>query len=237
MPGELHPPVQRAGDIPVAEALLHPAEGIVPGVRGALEALQVALQEASELRQPEEEVLLLPELGIGPADQAARFLDLSRLKVPPATLVALVPAGGGIAVWTDPHDIPVREEPLAFRAVALLDHLRIDVAVLLEGVHDGPGPPVVRLPVSHPEVIEADAHPLEDVGEVLMVTVGEFTGGYPLVLGHDHDRGAVVIRAADEEHLLAPPSQETDVEVCGDVGPQVAEVAGTVRVGEPAGYE
>ena len=219
------------------EALLHPAEGIVAGIRGALEGREVALQEAPELREPEEEVLLLPELGIRPADETPRLFDLPGLEVPPAALVALVPPCRCIAVGADPLDVPVREEPLAFRAVTLLHHLRIDVPLLLEGVHDGPCPPVVRLPVRHPEVIEADAHPLEDMGEVLVVAVGEIPGGYALVLGHDHDGGAVVVRAADEDHLLAPPSQEADVEVCGDVGPQVAEMAGTVRVREPAGYE
>src|SRR5690606_35370112 len=119
------------------------------------------------------------------------------------------------------------EEPPAAGTVTLLDPLDVDMTVLLEPPDDRLRPPVVRVAIGHAEMVEADAHPAERVVEVLVVATTELARGGSLCLGTDHDRRPVVVRAADEEDLVAPVAQIADVHVRRHVRAEVTEVART----------
>ena len=88
-----------------------------------------------------------------------------------------------------------------------------------------------------PEVVELHPHPAKDLVEVVVVPGHQLRRRRPPLLGVDDDGRPVGVGAADEvgglSHLLQPP----DEYVGGDVGPEVADVAGAVGVGQSAGYE
>jgi hypothetical protein len=158
------------------QLILHPAEGVVPGIQGAGEIFEMIEKKFLELTEPEEKVLLVAELGSHPADRAGGFPDLSGLKVPAAPLVALVSPGRSPAVRTDPFDIAVRQGSLASDAIALLDYFRVHMPVLDELLNDGTGPPVVRGIIGHPEMVKFNLHPSKSPVEVIMVAFGKFPG-------------------------------------------------------------
>jgi len=57
------------------------------------------------------------------------------------------------------------------------------------------------------------------------------------LLGVDDDGGSVRVGAADEYRIFSHLLEAPDVYVSGHVGPQMADVAGTIGVGQSAGYE
>jgi hypothetical protein len=111
------------------------------------------------------------------------------------------------------------------------------VPVLNEPFNDGPGPPVISGVIGHAKVVEFDPHSPERLVEVFVVSFGKRTGRNSFLLGADHDRGAMVVRATDKYHGFSRPPEITDVEIGGDIGPEVTQVTGAVGVGEPAGHE
>ncbi len=236
-PREPDTPVHRPGDAPVVQEFLHPPEGVVPGGCGAFEGGEVLEEEVPERREPEEVVFLLPALGLPTADFTDRILDLAGLEVLPAPLVALIPSGNGAAVGADPLNVAVREEPLARGAVTLADGLCVDVAVIDQPLHDRAGGLAVHGIVGHAEPIEDDVHTPERLIEVLMIALREFPGGRALPFGADHDRCSMIVGTAYEDDLLPGPAHIPHVKVSRHVGPQVPDMAGTVRVREPARYQ
>jgi len=182
-------------------------------------------------------VPLGPVLRPAPADLADRLGYLPRLQVAAAPLVALVPPGGGAAVGADPLDVSVGEESVAGGAVGQLDLPGVDVPLLHQGLDDRLGSAVVGGVVGVPEVVELHPHPVKDLVEVVVVPGHQLRRRRPPLLGVDDDGRPVGVGAADEEgglsHLLQPP----DEYVGWDVGPEVADVAGAVGVGQSAGYE
>ena len=81
------------------------------------------------------------------------------LKVPAAPLVAFITACRLPAVGAGPLDITVREKPVTFRAVTLLDNCGVNEVLPEQRGDDLAGPVVVRRVVGHPEVIEFHTHP------------------------------------------------------------------------------
>ncbi|KAF5032160.1 hypothetical protein DSECCO2_620150 [anaerobic digester metagenome] len=235
--GELHAPVERPGDAPVVQELLHPPKGVIPGGGRAPEVREVLEEEVAEGRELEEVVLLLPVLRLPAADLADRILDLAGLQVLPAPLVALVAPGDRSAVGTDPLHIAVGEEPLALRAVTLADGLSVDVAILDEPLDDRSSGLVVHGIVRHPEPVEDDIHPPERLVEVLVIALREGAWGRALLLGADHDRRSVVVGTADKDNFLPGPAHIPHIKVRRHVGPQMPDMAGTVRVREPTRYQ
>jgi len=179
-------------------------------------------------------MFLVAELRFCAADLADRVLDLARLKVLAAPLVALVAPGRLAAVGAGALNIPVGQEPLAFRAVSLVDRLLVDVALLLELGNNRLCPVVVGRIVSHPEPVEHHAHAFERVIEVLVIFLRERPGGCTGFFGRDHDRGPVVIRTADEDNVLACPPHVADIRISRDVCSQMAKMAGAVGIRQPA---
>lgn len=57
------------------------------------------------------------------------------------------------------------------------------------------------------------------------------------MFGTDHDGSAMVVGTADKNHLVSGSPQVPDKEISRHVGPEVAEVAGTIGIGKPAGHE
>ena len=166
-------------------------------------------------------MFLVPELRLRAADLADRVLDLAGLEVLAAALVALVAPGRLAAVGADALDVAVGKEAFALRTVGLVDDLLVDVAVLLELGNDRPRPVMVCRVIGHPEPVEHHVHPFERLVEVLVVFLRERPGRDALLFGRDHDRGAMVVRTADEEDFFACPPHVADVRVGRDVRSQM----------------
>jgi hypothetical protein len=70
-----------------------------------------------------------------------------------------------------------------------------------------------------------------------MKPFAEFTGGNAGFLGTHHDRSPVVVRPADEYHVLPDPPQVPDIEICRYICPEMADMAGPVGIRQPAGHQ
>ncbi len=90
--GEFHAPFECPGDAPVMEFVFYPADRVILCIARAPQGVEVREQELLELRELEEVMLLVAELGFRAADLAERVLDLTRLKMLAASLVAFIPA-------------------------------------------------------------------------------------------------------------------------------------------------
>ena len=180
-------------------------------------------------------MFLFAEFGFCSAGGTDGVEDFSGFQVSAAALIAFITACVFAAVGAGSFDVPVGEEAFAVRAVALLDGFFVDVAFFDQGLDDGGGPAVVRRVVGHAEPVEPDSHCLKDFVEVCVIVFGDGTRGGVLGFGGDDDGGSVVVGAADEDDVVAKPPQVADIEVAGDVGPQVAKVAQTVGIGKTTG--
>lgn len=76
---------------------------------------------------------LLFVLGFAAADLADSVLDLSRLQVAAAALIALVASGGDPAVRADALYISVGEETRTLGTIGQFDLSGIDVSIFQEG--------------------------------------------------------------------------------------------------------
>ena len=219
------------------QLVLDPADRIVLCVARAFERFEEGQEIVLERREFEEIMFLVAELRLCPADLADRVLDLARLKVLAAALVALVPPCLLAAIRTGALHVPIREETPALRAVCLVDDLHIDIAVFHEPCNDLPSPVMVHRVVGHAEIIEVDPDPLEGLIEVPVIPLGKRPGRGSLLFCRDHDRRPMVVRARDKHDLFTHPPHVADVTVGGDVRSQMTKMAGPVRVREPAGNQ
>ncbi|OPX71284.1 MAG: hypothetical protein A4E36_00118 [Methanoregulaceae archaeon PtaB.Bin009] len=235
--GKLHPPVERAGDAPVVQVLFHPPECIVSGIQGSRKTVKVLEQELLELAQFEEVVFLIAKLGLCLAYPADRVPNFSGLEVAAASLVAFIAPGLHTAMWAGPLHVAIWKETATLRAIALLDHFGVDESVLCESFDDLLRARVVCGIVGHPEMVEFNLHPAEGQIEVGMVAFRHLPWGDLRLFCTDHDGRAVVVRTADEYHLLASPPQVPDVAVGGDVGPQVPDVTGAISIRKAASHQ
>ena len=92
-----------------------------------------------------------------------------------------------------PLNVAVRQEPLALRAVCLVDDLLIDIAVLFQFGHDCPGPVMRCRVVGHPETVEDHPHTFEGLIKMFVISFRERPRGDAGFLGGDHDRCPVVV--------------------------------------------
>ncbi len=75
--------------------------------------------------------------------------------------------------------------------------------------------------------VERDAELLPVGQELGVVLVGDFLGSHPLLVGSNHDRGSVHIRARDHQDLVAGQAVIPGEDVRGKVCPgQVSQMAG-----------
>jgi hypothetical protein len=130
-----------------------------------------------------------------------------------AAHIAFIAPGCFAAVGAFALDVSVRKESLAFGTVCQLDLFRIDVALIHEDFYEFLRAIVAGRIVRVAKEIEVDAHALEDLVEVLVISGYECLRLYSLGLGINDDGRTVSIRAADEEHIPAhlPQSSYEDV--------------------------
>ena len=178
---------------------------------------------------------LLSILSFAAADLAYSILDLSRLQVAPAALVALVAPSRDAAVRADAFYISIGEESRTSGAIGQFDLSGIDVSVLEQGRYDLLGPMVAFRVVSIAEEIEVHVHILKYLIEVSMIFGHQLLRRDPRRLSIDNNWSSVCISAANEQHISAHLSLAPDENVRRHIGPEVAYMTRPVGIGEAAG--
>lgn len=234
-------PVQVTGDRPVVQALRQPLAGDGGGeLRPLVLVARHPLRDlALELRLEEEEVLGLADLQVRRAgDRAARVDQVGRVQHAGAVL-ALVAAGLVVAaVGAGALHIAVREEAAVRRGVHLADRALLDEAVLVQAAREVLGDLAVLRAGAAAEVVEGQ---LEAVVHRLLRVVrlcAELVDRQTLLLGRQLGRGAVLVRRADVEDVVAALAEVPGVHVRREHGPHhVAQVLDPVDVRKGAGDE
>ena len=132
-------------------------------------------------------------------------------------------------------DLVLGLEVRAARAVPALVDALVDVAVVVDRLHERLDRALV------PRVRRADEEVVGDVDardqrlEALRVAVGELLGRDALALGRLRDGLAVLIGAGEEEHLLAALAHVPRQDVGADGGVRVTQVRGRVHVEDGGG--
>ena len=230
--GHRHAPRQIAGHRAVAEAAGHPRSDLARHVGlPVLLGLEPRLEPGLERAERREPVRRLAGLGRRVAQGALRLDQLERAQRG-ATLLALIAVGVRVlAVRAGAHHEAIGEEHLRLRIVEL--RLRLDDEV----AGDLPEEVLARLVVDRRAgaAVVIEAHP--DRGEVPLghrvVLVDDLLGRDAERHRELHDRGAVLVRAADEDDVAALEAVVADEDVGGQVrAREVAEVDRAVRVGQ-----
>jgi hypothetical protein len=163
--------------------------------------------------------------------QRLELLAAARALVPARLLVAALVAGA--------EDVAVGEEHGVLHAVELLARALQEVAVQVEAAEEllarrG----VVGAETRAGPVVETDREAVEGALDLLAPAPDVVGVGDVLLLRVDRDRRAVLVRAADEDDVLALHAQRAHVDVGREVGARdLAEVDRAVGVGEGAGDE
>ena len=234
-------PVQVTGDRAVVQAFRQPLAGdgrrelrpvrLVPG--------HPLLDLVLQLRLEEEEVLGLPDLQVGGAgDRGARVDQVGGVQDAGAVL-ALVAAGLVVAaVRAGALDIAVREETAVGGRVDLADRPLLDEAVLVEAAGEVLGDLHVLRAGAAAEVVEREREAVVDRLLRVMRLGAELRDRDPGLLGRQFGGGAVLVRRADVQHVVAALAQVTGVHVRREHGPHhVAQVLDPVDVRKGAGDE
>jgi hypothetical protein len=155
-----------------------------------------------ELRQVQVEVRGLADLRRPARYLGVRIDELVGL-VPRAAVIALVTPGLLVAAHrARPLDVAVGQEPILRRTVHLLGLRLRDVAALLELAVEELSIARVQLGRGVREVVEGDPEPFEGLFHVGPPVVYDLPRRFPLALGPERDGNAVVVRAADVDHVL-----------------------------------
>jgi len=136
-------------------------------------------------------------------------------------------------------DVAVGEEHLVLRTIELLGRLLLEVAVLVQAPEEllARGRVLGTEARARPDV-EADAEAIEGVLDRVAPARDVLGVGHAFLLRVDRDRRAVLVAAADVEHLFALHAQRAHVDIGGQVrAGDVAEVDRAVAVGQGAGDE
>ncbi len=233
--GDLDPEVGRvARDVPVVEAAVEPLLHLVGDLGLELAVLGPAAQElhAARVGELEEEVLGLPQHGLGAGEGRVRVLEVGRGVDRAAVLAGVAVLVLGAAFRALALDVAVGEEHLLHRVEELLDGLRVDEAGLLQGEEDLLGELGVLRRVGGVEVVPADAEALV-VAPVRFRHAGDqLLRRDALGLGLQHDGSAVGVVGADEIHLVALQALEADPDVRLHILHDVADVERAVGVWE-----
>ncbi len=149
-----------------------------------------------------------------------------------AAHLALVTVGVLVlAVRARAGDVTVGEELLGLLIVVLHRGLLDELALVVQLLEVGGGRFVMRGVRGSGVDVEGDAEVLERLLDDVMVAVHDVLRGHALLAGLDGDGHAVLVGAADEEHLLAVVAQIARVDVGRDIDAgEVADVDGTVGV-------
>ena len=233
-------PVQVAGDGTGEKAAVQPALAL---------AVHIGFPLLMLLQDPVAEPGLVlvqgkvPVLGFllhrhGAAQARLRFQQLFRRKGG-TTLLALVAVGMRIAaLGADSLDEAVCQEHFGLLVIELLRLLDNEIVLVVElaeelgsilRMHLGRGPGIN---------VEVDPKARKGVLHDFVVLVHDILRRDTLVFRLDGDGHAVLVAAADKQHILSPHAEVTDIDVAGDVGTgQVADMDRTVGIGECTGHE
>ena len=182
-------------------------------------------------------MLALSVLGGVAGQRRHRILDLAGFEVAATALVALVAAGLLAAVRAGALDVAVGQRLVFFRVPGHLDRLLVYVPLVFEAADDIAGEFGVCLVVRVAVVVKGDVELRERLPVLLVPLEGELFGIDALLPGVDGNRGAVHVRAADIDRVLADVVQRAVQRVGGGVAPQVADVQVPVGVGKPCGHD
>ncbi len=215
----------------VLEQVLGELDDVGPPGARRLAPVEPLLEGAGEGGQVEEEVLGLDELGGLAVDLAAGVDELVGVELV-AAVVALVAAGlGEGADRAGALDVAVGQGAPGRRADRtarrLLDHVAVGVDLAEHLLDDG----VVVARRRAGEQVVGQAEVGEVLGDDRVVLVDELLWRQALLVGEDEDRGAVLVRARDHQHVVAghPHVPAEDVGGHTETG-HVADVARAVGV-------
>src|SRR5208283_505122 len=122
-----------------------------------------------------------------PADFAEGVLNLAWFEMFATTLVTFIPTGLLAAVRTGSFDIPVREEPPAFRTIRLMNNLLIDIPVFFQSPHDLLGSVMINRVISHAKIIEINPDSFKRFIKMPVELFGKCPGrNSPLFCRHDN---------------------------------------------------
>jgi hypothetical protein len=166
--------------------------------------------------------------------ELAAGLDERTCLDPVAALGALVPPGLlEVTLGTAALEVPVRQEHLVLRTVGLGVGLLREQALLVQVGEELLAELVVGGERGPTEVVELDLHVIEDPLDLPVPVEGEVLRGLLRPGGVGGDRGAVLVGAADVEHLVADRPAVPHVDVGRQVGAgHVPEVDRAVGVGQ-----
>ncbi len=217
VPRHRHAPLEpRPAERDVLEAALDERERLVEAhLRDhEVRAFRVEpLERLLERRQPEEPVVL--------------HLPLERDLVDRAAVAVL--------------DLRLRLEVRAARAEPALVGALVDVAVVVDPLHDLGDPLEVLGVGGADEEVVRGVHGGRQLLEAHRVAVAQLARGDPLALGRQRDRLAVLVGAREEEHVLAPLAHVAGEHVGRDRRVGVPEMGLAVHVvdrrGDVVGHE
>ena len=225
-------PVQVPGDRPrlqVAEQVERELEHVGPPLPAL--ALQPGPQRVGERGQVEEEVLGLHEDRLLAVDLRPGVDQVGGIELV-AAVVALVAAGAREpADRARSLDVAVGQRPAGRRRDRAHGRALEDVAVVVQALEDLLGDRVV-VPRGGPgEQVVGHVQAEQVLGDHPVVAVGQLPGGHALGVGLDLDRRAVLVGAADHQHLVARHPLVPAEHVGGQPEPgDVPDVAGPVGV-------
>jgi hypothetical protein len=224
-------------DVPLLQAAVDPLGQLVGHRRHQNAAARPLAQEVGKFRQLEEIVLGGLQYRRGPGNRRARIEQVSGSVGRGADLAVVAVLVWRLALWAGALDEAVGEEQPFFRIVKLGDAAGGDPAVLLKllverccqlAIFDG-----MRGVID----VEVDRKALEVTVVLLADAFDPVLGRHRRLLGAEHDAGAVGIVGADIVHRVPLHALEAHPDVCLDVAEQVAEMDGTVGVGQGVGDE
>ena len=188
--------------------------------------------DARGVREPEEEVIGGLAHGSRARDRGVRLLELGRRVERAAGLARIGVLVLRAALRAFALDVAVRQEDRLHRVVELLDGLRrderrhavaeapVDVLRQLHVLRRVRRVPVIELDVKAVEVLRARGRDLRD----------QLLRRDAVGVGLQHDRRAVRVVGADEDHFVAAHPLEPHPDVGLDVLHDVADVEQAVRV-------
>ena len=201
----------RSADRDVLKAATDQAERLVAlalGLHGVRVGLVPVEQRLGERRQAKEPVLLGQ-----PLDRLA--VDLAQRRV----------AARGVL-----DEVVVVVVGLAGHAVPALVGARVDVAVVVDPLHEGLDGVDLSGLGGADEVVEADLQQVPGLAVAVGVQLGVLGGRAASCFGRPRHLLAVLIGAGEEEHLVADQTVPTGQRIGGERGVRVADVGGVIDV-------
>ena len=224
-----------AGDVPLLEPGLEPLPELVGDLLLEAAAAGPGLQHLLKIGELEEEVLGLALLRDGPGDRRARVLQLIGRVTRPARLAVVAILVRGAALGALALDEAIRQEHLLHRVIGLGDGAPGNVAGVAVTLVDERREVPVLVRVGRVVVVEDDPEGSEIRLMLLCDPRDQFLRGDPLLARLEHDRGAVGVVRAHIPALVPAHPLKARPDVGLDVFHQMADVDGTVGVGQRAG--